>query len=129
MMNRYLSCTLALVMFSAPVMAGDPSLLSTQDSTKTSLNIHLSGTLTPTSEHPYAGFWKTLCENNFGLAIAAAGPSLYSVSFCGPRGCFRPGTYRPNTSLVSDSDYRIESEHQMQLTRSGTRYSKCWPKP
>lgn len=57
--------------------------------------------------HPYAGFWKRPgCTDDFGLAIAPAGAGLYSVSFCGPGGCFKPGTYRPNTPLVGDSEYR-----------------------
>lgn len=58
--------------------------------------------------HPYAGFWKEPgCADDFGLAISPAGPGMYSVSFCGPGGCFWPGTYRPDTSLVGDPNYRI----------------------
>jgi hypothetical protein len=67
-------------------------------------------------EHPYAGFWKQgACNDNFGLAVAPAGPGMYSVSFCGPGGCFRPGTYRPNTTLVGDSNYRIRGPDVIEV--------------
>lgn len=60
------------------------------------------------STHPYAGFWKQPgCTDRFGLAIAPAESALYSVSFCGPGGCFSPGTFRSNTPLVGDSNYQI----------------------
>src|SRR5688572_12681710 len=61
-----------------------------------------------TASHPYAGFWKDgHCDDEFGLSIAPAGSNSYSVSFCGPGGCFEPGTYRPNTSIVGDPDYKV----------------------
>jgi hypothetical protein len=56
-----------------------------------------------------AGFWKSSPNDNFGLAISPAEGRLYSVAFCGPGGCFKPGTYRPNTPLVGDDDYQVVS--------------------
>ena len=102
----------------------------TNDSSKTSRNIHLSGKLNPTATHPYLGFWKTTCSEEFGLAIAAADERLYSVSLCGPGGCFRPGTYRPNTLLVGDPEYKIEAPGRIAVSGMGgklTTYVRCWP--
>lgn len=103
----------------------------TSDPGLNSRNIHLSGRLDPTAAHPYVGFWKVKCSDDFGLAIAAAGPNLYSVSFCGPGGCFKPGTYRPDTPLVGDTNYKIVSTTRMQVGggsgKNFTDYSRCWP--
>jgi hypothetical protein len=90
-------CLFALIFvlsLGSSAIAQDDELL---DRSKNSLNIHLSGEITPTAGHPYAGFWKENCSKESGLAIAHAGRGLYSVSFCGPGGCFKPGAYRPNT--------------------------------
>jgi len=54
-----------------------------------------------------AGFWKDHCEDDFGLKIEAAGGDQYSISFCGPGGCFEPGTYRPNSPIFGDQAYRV----------------------
>ena len=83
-----------------------------------------------TASHPYAGFWKDdgHCDEEFGLAIAPAGPGLYSVSFCGPGGCFEPGTYRPNTPLVGDPAYRIIDGDTLGIGVQGgdfQRYVRC----
>lgn len=66
-------------------------------------------TAIPSISHPMAGFWKSSPTDNFGLAIAPVEGKFYSVSFCGPGGCFKPGTYRPNTPLVGDEDYKVVS--------------------
>jgi hypothetical protein len=81
-----------------------------------------------TSKHPYAGFWKqSECTDRFGLAIAPAESTLYSVSFCGPGGCFVPGTYRPNTQLVGDPNYRIINKDTIEVrTALGfSKYVRC----
>jgi hypothetical protein len=67
-------------------------------------------TAIPSKSHPMAGFWKSSPADNFGLAISPAEGKFYSVSFCGPGGCFKPGTYRPNTPLVGDEDYKVVSK-------------------
>lgn len=113
----------------APSPAGpDPRI----DPGKTSANIHLSGALNPTPAHPYAGFWKADCRANVGLAIAAAEPGTYSVSLCGPGACYKPGTYSPNTRLVGDDNYKLESRTRMQVKRadgSFTVHERCDPGP
>lgn len=85
------------------------------------------------ADHPFAGFWKPYdCTKPWGLAIAPAGsPGLYSVSFCGPGGCFEPGTYRPNTTLVNDASmYWVIDPDTIEVkkcdgTEQATRYVRC----
>jgi hypothetical protein len=81
----------------------------------------------PTATHPFAGFWKEgNCADEFGLAIAPAGP-LYSVSFCGPGGCFDPGTYRPNTKLIDDPHYRVIDGDTIEVSGGNgfAKYVRC----
>ncbi|QRJ65328.1 hypothetical protein [Azospira restricta] len=95
-------------------------------------------TAIPSASHPLAGFWKTDPSDNFGLAIAPAEGSLYSVSFCGPGGCFKPGSYRPNTPIVGDESYQVISSETLRVrgndgwttyTRSPGRGGEDCPKP
>lgn len=84
----------------------------------------------PTVSHPYSGFWadEGHCDEGFGLVIAPAAPNMYSVSFCGPGGCFDPGTYRPNTPLVGDSSYQLIDLDTIDVsTNNGSfqRYERC----
>ncbi|MEK6664718.1 MAG: hypothetical protein AABY73_12725 [Pseudomonadota bacterium] len=69
----------------------------------------------PSASHPMAGFWKTQSSDNFGLAVSPAGANKYSVSFCGPGGCFKPGTYRPDTTLAGDQDYQIVDQNTVRI--------------
>jgi hypothetical protein len=123
---HYLFALIFVLSFGSSAIAQDDDLL---DRSKNSLNIHLSGEITPTAGHPYAGFWKEDCSKESGLAIAHAGRGLYSVSFCGPGGCFKPGTYRPNTPLVGDKLYQVKSHNRMLVKRlDGFKpYKRCWP--
>ena len=74
--------------------------------------------------HPYAGFWKDEnCKDNFGWAIGAAGNGLYYVSFCGPGGCFKEGTYRPNTDLITDATYDVVDENKIYFWSQGSGWS------
>lgn len=79
--------------------------------------------------HPFAGFWKDgHCDDEFGLSIAPAGPNMYSVSFCGPGGCFEPGTYRPNTPIVGDPMYQVIDDNTLGISSKDgefQRYSRC----
>ncbi len=38
------------------------------------------------------GFWKGRCSDAFGVQIKKQAVNIFSVSFCGPGGCFEPGT-------------------------------------
>jgi len=77
----------------------------------------------------FTGFWKTQCKDAFGLQIKPFGEAgKYSVSFCGPGGCFEPGTYRPLTTIENDPAYEvISSKHIKVVGRGGSRtdYFKC----
>ena len=79
------------------------------------------------SAQEFTGFWKEQCEQAFGLQIMPAGEGLYSVSFCGPGGCFEPDTYRPNTPIVGDDNYQVISDsHIRVLGHDGwSDYYKC----
>lgn len=82
----------------------------------------------PTESHPLAGFWKDRdCSDNFGLAIGPASEDMYYVSFCGPGGCFEPGTYRPNTPIQGDPHYKVISLNIIEVRgRDGfTTYFRC----
>jgi hypothetical protein len=90
-------------------------------------------TAVATADFPYAGFWKAHdCTASYGLAISPGGsPGLYSVSFCGPGGCFEPGTYRPNTTLLDDEKYWVIDRNTIEVGGCGkragtfTRYVRC----
>lgn len=79
------------------------------------------------AQDAYTGFWKGNCDQAFGLQIMPAAGGEYSVSFCGPGGCFEPGTYRPNTKLADDPLYQVVSaSHIKVLGRDGwSDYYKC----
>ena len=85
-----------------------------------------------TPYHPLAGFWKEGgCDDDFGLAIVPAGEGLYSVSFCGPGGCFKPGTYRRDTPIVGDADYRVLDNDAIEVSGGGgfARFVRCDARP
>lgn len=63
----------------------------------------------------FTGFWKDDCHDEFGLQIKPAGNGLYSISFCGPGGCFAPGTYRPNSAIVNDPLYEVVGPTKLRI--------------
>ncbi|MFI4962891.1 MAG: RDD family protein [Legionellales bacterium] len=98
------------------------------DHSKTSQNIAAS--LKPDKNYPYIGFWKKDCKTDVGLAIDKTNDGKYSVSLCTRTGCYKPGTYRPNTSLIDDQKYRIINDNIIELAVVGDyywRYYKCSP--
>lgn len=118
--------TLSLVL-----MALGVSALTSAETTIPSREAEL--TAIPTADHPYAGFWKSNdCTDRWGLAISpSSSPGLYSVSFCGPGGCFTPGTYRPETTLTNDEKYWVIDVNTIEVGGCGkfegsfTRYVRC----
>ncbi|MFH1017478.1 MAG: hypothetical protein V1798_04755 [Pseudomonadota bacterium] len=68
--------------------------------------------------YPLSGFWKLDCGRNFGIAIQRAGNNQYSVSFCGPGGCFKPGTWMPNTTIVNDPEFQVINNDTLKLKGS-----------
>lgn len=77
-----------------------------------------------------AAFWKDHCEDDFGLKIESAGGDLYSISFCGPGGCFEPGTYRPNSPIFGDEAYRVKDANTLEVLGGDgfSTYFRC-PSP
>jgi hypothetical protein len=80
--------------------------------------------LHPTQRMPFIGFWKGNSYEQFGVAIADAGNGLYSLSFCGPGGCFEPGEWRQNTTIVNDPRYRIIDSNTIEFV--GTNDSSIY---
>lgn len=99
--------------------------VDTDDPGKDSSNIE--SMLHYDDRYPWVGFWKSNCSNTFGLAIDKAENGYYSVSFCGPSGCFKPGSYRPNTSLEDDDHYKLINNDTIEVEgRDGfSRYHRC----
>ena len=107
------------------VLVGGCDAVSHVESSETSST--MPSKLSPSSDHPLTGFWRSDCADAFGLAVQPAGPAEYSVSFCGPGGCFEPGTYRPNSRIVDDPEYRITDANTIDVRgRDGfTTYYRC----
>lgn len=107
--------------------------VSTLTSAETPPSREAEHTAIATPDFPYAGFWKSNdCTASYGIAIAPAGKKgFYSVSFCGPGGCFTPGTYRPNTRIVGDDKYFVIDLNNIdvrgcgELSYSYTRFVRC----
>ncbi len=116
----FASIALAVVLFASFYFQ------DTHDGSRTSANV--AATLSRSPDYPLTGFWKSDCSEGFGLAIEpTTEPSMYSVSFCGPGGCFRPGTYRPNTRIVGDPLYRVIDENAIEVQGQDgfSRYVRC----
>lgn len=113
----------AIVLFGLSATAFLPILLRGFDR-----NSHtVAATIVRDGGHPFAGFWKSSCTEDFGFAIEPATATTYSIVFCGPGGCFPPGTYRPDTTLTGDPAYRIIDANTIEIqSRDGflrlTRY-------
>jgi hypothetical protein len=77
----------------------------------------------------FTGFWKTNCTDAFGIQIKKQTGSLFSVSFCGPGGCFAPGQWMPNSPIVGDPKYRVLSPTTIEIGhgegQGWTRYTRC----
>jgi len=72
-------------------------------------DVHSRNIETPSHDpsYPYVGIWKREPENQYGVIIEKAGDDMYSVSFFGPGGRFKPGKWTPNTKITGDPKYRI----------------------
>jgi hypothetical protein len=82
----------------------------------------------PDSSKDFTGFWKTDCENAFGLQIKHFGPDgKYSIVFCGPGGCGDPETEGRKTFIAKDPHYRVISENELteQTTDGWQPYRRC----
>ncbi|MGC4115646.1 MAG: hypothetical protein QM765_13785 [Myxococcales bacterium] len=75
--------------------------------------------LRPTPQMPLVGFWKTRWWAANGVVVDDAGGGQYSVTFCGPGGCFPPGRWRRNTPIVGDASYRVVDPDTLELVQNG----------
>lgn len=78
-------------------------------------NRHIEKEAKSRKTHPLGGFWKTRPQNNHGLAIGRATEDTYFVSFCGPGGCFEKDTWRPNSPIVGDENYRVLDNDTIEI--------------
>jgi hypothetical protein len=74
------------------------------------------GVASPSFATDYTGAWKVRSDF-YGVSIehVAAG-RLYSISFCG-YGCFKPGTWTPNSPIEGDPKYKIMSSSEIGIRR------------
>jgi len=75
----------------------------------------------------FTGFWKANCTDAFGVQIKKQAGNLFSVSFCGPGGCFAPGEWQPNTPIVGDPKYRVLNPTTIEIGKEQgwIRYTRC----
>jgi len=78
-------------------------------------NWHVEKEARPTKTHPLGGFWKKNPNHDHGLAIGPAENEKYFISFCGPGGCFKKGTYRANSTIEGDPHYKIVDENTIEV--------------
>jgi hypothetical protein len=69
----------------------------------------------------FTGFWKWRCSDAWGVQIKKQTGNLFSVSFCGPGGCFEPGTWMPNTPIDGDPKY-----HYINPTTLAIQHGDGW---
>lgn len=82
----------------------------------------------PDSAKDFTGFWKTDCENAFGLQIKHFGiDGKYSIVFCGPGGCGDPASEGAKTFITKDPHYQVISEDELrEKTADGWEtYHRC----
>jgi len=81
----------------------------------------------------YTGLWKSSCVNDFGVQIKPAENQMYSISFCGPGGCFEPGEWTPNSRIEGDPNYKVISSRELGIKRTDNgeynMYEKCASDP
>jgi len=82
----------------------------------------------PDSAKDFTGFWKSNCEDAFGLQIKHFGTDgKYSIVFCGPGGCGDPANEGPKTFITKDPRYQVISEDELrEKTGDGWEtYHRC----
>jgi hypothetical protein len=75
----------------------------------------------------FSGFWKASCTDAFGVQIKKQPGNLFSVSFCGPGGCFEPGKWMPNTPILGDHKYQLTNPKTLAIQHGGSwqTFTKC----
>jgi hypothetical protein len=124
---RAMACLLLLVVALGVVATGEYLLTpDRRDASRNSENA--SRSLKRDPNYPLTGFWKVSCSDNLGLLIEPSKKSgKYSVSFCGPGGSFKPGTYRPDTTILNDPMYRVLNNDTIECKGQDgfSKYMRC----
>lgn len=70
----------------------------------------------------FTGFWKSKCEDAFGLQIMHYGTDgMYSIVFCGPGGCGNIDEGR-KTFITGDKNFEVVSEDELiEINRAGEK--------
>jgi len=100
----------------------------TLDTSRNSTNANQ--TLKRAQGYPLTGFWKGDYSQDYGLLIEPTKEiGIYSISPCGVRGCYPPGKFHPNSSIVNDSKYRVIDDNTIVVYEDGgesaTNYKRC----
>jgi len=104
--NKAKHCRFARTRFARPMFGFLKSFVAVLKNSPDP-NWHIEKEARSSAAHPLGGFWKTDLKHTHGLAIGPAGEETYFISFCGPGGCFEKGTYRGNTEIYGDDDYKV----------------------
>jgi hypothetical protein len=75
----------------------------------------------------FTGFWKERCSDAFGVQIKKQVGDVFSVSFCGPGGCFAPGAWTRNTPIAGDPQYHVFNPTTIAIQHGDgwQTYTKC----
>lgn len=119
---------LSLVALIVGILMGYLFVLNSPDSSRNSSNA--SQSLNRASGYPLTGFWKGSCSADYGLLIEPTKVvRVYSVSPCGVRGCYRPGTFHPNSTISNDPKYHVVDNNTIVIYDYGgeraTQYIRC----
>lgn len=119
---------LSLVALIIGILKGYGFVLNSPDSSRNSANA--SQFLSRASGYPLTGFWKGSCSLDYGLLIEPTKVvSVYSVSLCGVRGCYRPGKSHPNSTISNDPKYHVVDSNTIVVYdyggESATQYIRC----
>jgi hypothetical protein len=82
----------------------------------------------PDPTRDFTGFWKTDCEDAFGLQIMHHGAEgKYSVVFCGPGGCGDLDSEGGGTFITKDPNYRVVSNDELEISGGDAwqTYHRC----
>jgi len=82
----------------------------------------------PDTSKDFTGFWKTNCEDAFGLQIKHYGKDgKYSIVFCGPGGCGDPENEGRMSFISKDPHYQVisEDEWKEQMPGGWDTYHRC----
>jgi hypothetical protein len=82
----------------------------------------------PDTSKDFTGFWKTNCDDAFGLQIKHYGKEgKYAIVFCGPGGCGDPENEGRKTFISKDPHYQVITEEEVkERTSSGWEtYHRC----